>query len=160
MALPGSLISELIEGLIDRGLQEQPAGVDLTVRKIFTFINAGVFRFEDKELSRTEEVPPEGGKWKLPQGAYKIRFNEVVKIPEDALGLCLPRSSLLRSGVDIRCAVWDPGYYGRGEALLAVLNPNGVEIGVDARVAQLILVRLAGRPKKLYRGGYWGENID
>ncbi len=160
MALPGALIAELIEGLINREVQEQPAGVDLTVSKVFSFTTRGVFGFSDKEISHVKEIPPEGGAWTLSYGAYKIRFNEIVRVPKNSLGLCLPRSSLLRSGVDVRCAVWDPGYLGRGEALMIVMNPYGIKVIKNARVAQFILLRLAEPPKKLYKGDYWGENVD
>jgi dUTP pyrophosphatase len=62
-------------------------------------------------------------------------------------------------GVSISCAVWDPGYSGRGESLMTVLNPHGVTIAQGARVAQLVFIRLESKPTKLYQGAYQGENL-
>lgn len=62
-------------------------------------------------------------------------------------------------GVTVHLAVWDPGYVGRGEALMVVLNPHGVEIEQGARVAQLLLIKLVEKPDRVYRGRYYGENL-
>jgi len=104
-------------------------------------------------------VRPADGLYRLQPGAYKIRFMDVVSVPLDAVGLCFPRSTLLRMGVSISCAVWDPGYSGRGESLMTVLNPHGVAIAQGARVAQLVFIRLESPPASLYRGSYQGENL-
>ena len=161
LAYPGHLLINYVKELRDSDIQVQPAGIDLRVGKIFTFKSKGRISFKDKELPEVKEVKRrEDGCWELSPGAYKIRFSEIVKIPADCVGVCLPRSSLLRSGVDLRCALWDPGYVGRGEALLTVLNPNGSLICRDARIGQLVLIKLISPPRKLYSGSYLGENIN
>jgi len=160
VVIPGHTAALNISGLRDEDVQIQPAGIDLTVQKVFTFLSGSRIGFRTKEISLVEEVEPEEGAWSLKPGAYKIRFNEVVKVPEDQVALCFPRSSLLRSGVELKCTVWDPGYFGRGEGLLTVYNPYGAVIEVSARVAQLVFFRLYERPVKVYEGTYLGENID
>jgi dUTP pyrophosphatase len=160
MVLPGHEAMRFIKDILDKEIQEQPAGVDLRLQKVFKFKSAASFSFSAKIASVVEEVPPGRGGWELQPGAYKIRFAEVVHIPTDCIGLCLPRSSLLRSGVDVRCALWDPGYYGRGEALLIVNNPHGVRLEPDSRIAQFFLIRLASSPRRLYGGSYLGENLE
>ena len=94
----------------------------------------------------------------LAKGAYKVIFNEYVKIPNDAAALCFPRSSLLRCGATLECAVWDPGYEGRSEALLIVANEHGLDIKKNAKIGQLIFIKLSEAAKELYEGRYKGEN--
>ncbi|HIQ03748.1 MAG TPA: deoxyuridine 5'-triphosphate nucleotidohydrolase [Desulfurococcales archaeon] len=159
MALPGDEVIKFLKDLVDSGVQVQPAGVDLTLRSVFRFTSAGYIGFKDKELPRVEEIRPENGVWTLPPGVYKIMYNEVIEVPRDSIGLAFPRSTLLRLGVDIRCAVWDPGYKGRSVSLLVVHNPYGVKLREGARIAQLVFIKLAKPPSKVYRGDYYLENI-
>ncbi len=158
--LPGWRMKEYFKEALRPDLQIQPAGFDMTVSKIFSFSSSGLIGLESKRLSDTREIVPVEGYWRLGQGGYKIRFNEIVSVPLDHAGLCLPRSSLLRMGATINCALWDPGYYGRGEALLTVYNPQGIIIEVGARIAQMVFIKLSDRAHKGYEGSYQGENID
>ncbi len=160
MVLPGHDVIKFMKGILDENLQEQPAGVDLRLQKVFKFKSAANLSFKDKKVSIVEEIPDRGEGWELRPGSYKIRFAEIVHVPPDCIGLCLPRSSLLRSGVDVRCALWDPGYYGRGEALLIVNNPYGVKLKPNSRIAQIFFIRLVGSPRRTYEGDYLGENLD
>jgi dUTP pyrophosphatase len=75
------------------------------------------------------------------------------------IALAIPRSTLLRSGATLFTAVWDPGCEGRGEGLLVVFNPYGVEIERRAQIAQLVFIRLDRETKFVYRGSYQRENI-
>ncbi|MCD6084096.1 MAG: deoxyuridine 5'-triphosphate nucleotidohydrolase [Desulfurococcales archaeon] len=159
MALPDKLIANFICCIKDSSIQVQPAGVDLTVCKVYAFTSPAYIGFKDRKLAGIREIEPVNGIWRLGPGAYKVMFNEVVKVPNDVVGLCFPRSSLLRSGVIFTCTVWDPGYVGRGEGLLTVLNPQGLELEVSARVAQLVFIKLMEKPSRVYEGAYKGENI-
>lgn len=150
---------KFVKGLIDVNTQVQPVGVDLTVSKVFKFISSARLGFQTRELPSLEEIPPKDGGWFLSQGVYKVRFSEVVEVPEDVVAFCFPRSSLLRSGIQLTCTVWDPGYVGRGEALLQVFNPYGIFLEVYARVAQLVFFKLPKKVVKAYDGFYKGENL-
>jgi dUTP pyrophosphatase len=159
MILPRHLLSSFVSGHLGDS-QFQPAGVDVTLQKILKFSSHGQIDFDNKErkISETEELPFEGGWAHLPQGSYKVIFNEYVKIPQDAAALCFPRSSLLRSGITLECAVWDPGYEGRSEALLIVSNPHGARLKKDAKIGQIIFIKLSESAKDSYQGIYKGEN--
>jgi dUTP pyrophosphatase len=61
-------------------------------------------------------------------------------------------------GLHVPTAVWDAGYGGRGETVLVVTNPHGVRLERGARIAQLVLWRLAGPAAQQYAGRYQGEN--
>ncbi len=141
------------------GGEPQPAGVDLSAAEIYSFAGAGFLGRGDRRLPPYERLEPRQGRWILEPGAYRLVFREVVRVPVDCVGFCYPRSTLLRSGVLLSCAVWDPGYVGRGSALLVVLNPHGFVLEVGARVAQLVYARLTRRPRRLYSGVYMYEGV-
>ncbi len=159
MILPKHLLSSFITEHIGDS-QFQPAGVDVTLKKILKFSTAGHIDFDNKErkISETEEIEFENDWVTLSPGSYKVIFNEYVKIPQDAAALCLPRSSLLRSGITLECAVWDPGYEGRSEALLIISNPNGAKLKKNAKIGQMVFIKLSENAKDSYEGVYKGEN--
>ncbi|MGB9719425.1 MAG: deoxyuridine 5'-triphosphate nucleotidohydrolase [Candidatus Anstonellales archaeon] len=141
--------------------QFQPAGVDLTLKKVFAFKGMGRIDFDNSErkISKAKELQFDGKGWvKLGQGAYKVSFNEYIKIPQDMMALVFPRSSLLRCGAALHTAVWDPGYEGRGEMLLVVHNKNGMMLKRNAKVGQMVFVKLAEETKHAYEGMYKGEH--
>ena len=158
MFLPGIMVGGFVTGIVD-DIQVQPAGVDLRVSEVRSFNTHGSIGFHEKSVPSGVIVEPKDGWWFLNMGAYRVRFSEVVEVPEWAVGFCYPRSSLLRMGVFLGCAVWDPGYRGRGEALLVVFNRYGVRIEVGARIAQLVYAKLSGKPDRVYRGTYINEGL-
>ncbi len=145
--------------LLGEAEQLQPAGIDLTVGDVRVFEGSGRLSFKSRTLPKTSSVPMRNGVWDLKPGCYQVVYNEVIRIPGDCAGIVLPRSSLLRLGADLRSALWDPGYVGRGIGLLIVLNPMGLRLEENARIGQLVLIRLERKPHKLYDGSYQYENI-
>ncbi len=160
MILPKQHLEEarIFEGL--HASQFQPCGIDITMKEVYSFREAGVIDFDNSErkISAVEPVQFESDRVSLRPGAYKVIFNEYVRIPKSVAGLCLPRSSLLRCGVSLECAVWDPGYEGRSEALLVVRNEHGVTLKRNAKIGQMVFIRLAEDARTLYEGRYKGEN--
>lgn len=160
MILPKQQLEEakLIEGL--HSSQLQPAGIDITLKEVYSFKTAGTIDFDNKErkISDVEPLAFESDKVSLKPGAYKVIFNEYVRIPKSMAALCLPRSSLLRCGVTLECAVWDPGYEGRSEALLVVRNEHGITFKRNAKIGQMVFIRLSEDAKSVYEGAYKGEN--
>lgn len=134
-------------------------GLRLHLDRVFAFRGPGLLGSVNKKLAEVEEVPPANGIYKLEPGAYKVRYREVVRVPQNAVAMALPRSTLLRMGATIYTALWDPGYEGRGEGLLVVFNPYGIEIEVGAQVAQLLFIRLDRETSFVYRGSYQRENL-
>jgi dUTP pyrophosphatase len=155
------LLDSLAEGAIDGQAQLQVNGFELTVARVESFDGAGGIGFSNDDRSLPQTKPLEWGEdgWLfLEKGSYKAIFNEIVSIPKDVCAIGLPRSSLLRMGVSVHTAVWDAGYRGRSEALLVVYNEAGFRIKKDARVLQLIFLRLESGQEG-YTGRYMGENI-
>ena len=142
--------------------QFQPAGVDLSVQSVWAFDGAGAIDLDNKKRKLPEYhqlTPVADGSIHLGVGAYKIIFNETVSIPIDCAAMARSRSSLLRMGASVQTALWDPGYKGRSEALLVVHNPHGLTLHPDARVAQLVFIRLEKASGETYMGKYQGENL-
>lgn len=154
MVVPPQMLAEL--GF--RIEQLDCAGVKLTLCEAYDLSGAGEILSESKSIPQYLKIEPDQrGVFNLKRGAYVIRYCEYVKIPEDSMALAIPRSSLLRSGVTVFTAVWDPGYEGRGYGLMLVLNKYGVKIGVGAQIAQLIYIKLVEKSVLPYRGTYYLE---
>jgi len=151
----------LIEGYISLEEQVQPNGIDLTLRDIALLQSSGRITVEDSQRLVPNLAPLvfDGlGFIDLMPGAYIITYNEIVHLPKNIMALARPRSSLLRCGVTVDTAVWDAGYSGRSQSLMVVYNPPGFRLQRNARVAQLIFLRLS-RKTEGYHGAYQGENI-
>jgi len=150
----------LVADLQDEATQVQPCGVDLTVRSVSRFASPGAIDFDNsrRALASRVELPWVDGWIDLACGAYHVVYGETVNLPGDIMALAYPRSSLLRCGVPLHTAVWDPGYSGRAEGLLVVHNPHGFRLGQRARIAQLVFTRLEDTVDRPYNGRYLGEN--
>ena len=160
--LTGSEARGLLESMIDPETQTQMCGMELTLQKIERFTSTGTVAFDNKErvLPQTEPMDFGASGWiDLPAGSYLVTFNEIVNIPKDVAALARARSTLLRCGASLETALWDPGYRGRSQSLLVVYNPHGLRLKKNARLMQLVFLRLGKEAEKVYSGKYQGENI-
>ena len=154
--------SPLITSFLDLEEQLQPNGIDLTLMEVRELTSSGYIGKDSQQrlLSDNKIIAFDEHGWvRLYQGSYLITFNEICNLPLDLMALGKPRSSLLRSGVTINTAVWDAGYKGRSQSLLTIFNPNGFEIQQNARLIQLIFVRLENLASIGYQGRFLNENI-
>jgi dUTP pyrophosphatase len=152
----------LVEGYISLEEQLQPNGVDLTLREVALPQSSGRVTIQNSQRLVPDLAPLvfDGmGFIDLMPGAYIITYNEIVNLPRDIMALARPRSSLLRCGVNVGTAVWDAGYSGRSQSLMVVYNPQGFRLQRNARIVQLIFMRLAQKTGG-YKGVYQGENIE
>ena len=145
---------------VEEATQLQPNGIDLRVERVFRLTSAGALGAGEarQPAARAEIATDADGWWDLAPGGYVIGYRERVNLPPELTALLRPRSSLLRSGVTVHGAVWDAGYSGRGEGLLAVWSPAGYRLQRGARVAQLVFFRLSSAALEAYAGRYQGEN--
>lgn len=131
----------MVSNLMDKTVQLQTTGLDLTVKTISKWESAGHLDFDNskRKLSAKHTLTPrEGGDYYLVPGSYQIEVNELFNMPLDIVGKTVSRSSLQRCG----CAIWegyfDPGFVGNGVILLAVANRNGLFMSQNARICQMI----------------------
>ncbi len=150
----------LVDGILDPDEQITPNGVDLSLAEVAWIADdlPGRLDFDNsaRRLPDTQVIPWREGRLTLPPGSYVVRYAERVNLPLDVLALGRPRSSLLRCGASLGSAVWDAGYSGRGQGLLVVYHPAGLELTERARILQLIFFRLKGKTAG-YRGDFQGE---
>ena len=152
----------LIESYVNLREQVQPNGIDLTLREVALFQSAGQIAVDNSQRMVSEPAPLifDGLDFiQLIAGAYLITYNEIVHLPKNVMALAFPRSSLLRCGVNVQTAVWDAGYNGRAQSLMVVYNPQGIRLQRNARIVQLVFLRLTGETEG-YQGTYQGENIQ
>ena len=152
----------LLEGYVHIEAQIQPNGFDLTLQQVSDFKSVGQIDLSNAErvLPNTRACPfGKDGYLHLESGSYLVTFNEVVHLPLDLMALGKPRSSLLRCGVVVHNAVWDAGYQGRSQALMVVYNREGFRVKRNARLIQLVFLRLAQPLKEGYQGAFMGENL-
>ena len=152
----------LLENFVDADTQLQPNGVDLTLRRIEQLTSAGCVDFSNtkRTLSETEPLELVDDQIFLQPGAYKVTYNEIIHLPRDVMAFGAPRTSLIRCGVSLETGFWDAGYEGRSESLLVVHNEQGFVVMRNARLLQLVFVKLADVPDNSYCGIYQSENID
>ena len=156
------LKEKLIENFIDLEIQLQPASFDLTLDEIYLLTSSASMDFSNKErkLPNYKKIEFKNDWIELSEGIYLVTFNEIVNIPNDLLAFLRPRSSLVRSGATIFSSLWDPGYSGKSNCLLVVLNENGVRLRKNARIAQMVFFKLSSPASKTYSGIYQREGIN
>lgn len=146
--------------------QYQPAGIDLTLDKVFVLEhdNGTVYGLlkNAKVLPKQKEVSTHtvqvGGMLKDvfaidAHTPYIVTTKEKIKIDKNSGQFYLPRSSLLRAGIDVMTAFGDPGFEGHLSFLLInhTHAPFALEKGV--RFAQLVNINTSDVDKE-YDGDY------
>lgn len=152
---------KLVEGYVNLKQQLQPASIDLTLESIHELEEKGALDFDNSSrvIPKTRQLEFNAEGWiDLAPDAYKIRFNEMLRLPDDLAALSVSRSSLARCGALTHAGWWDPGYHGRGEALL-IVGGKGLRLKKNAKVAQMIFMKLNEKTRELYSGVYHKENV-
>lgn len=151
----------LLENAIDIETQIQPNGLELTLKEVQTIEGTGAVDFNNSErkIPGTKTLTFGCDDWIfLPEGIYKVIFNEIVNIPMNLAAIAKPRSSLIRCGASLETAVWDAGYRGRSESMLVVYNNAGFKLKRNARIMQLLFYTLDSELENGYSGIYQNEN--
>lgn len=163
MIMGRKLLKEMYKNL-EKG-QYQPAGIDLTVGKVSELVhnegtqygllkNAKILP-NHKELE-VKSVMAGGMIQKVfilqPRTSYVVTTKEKVKISEDVGQFYLPRSSLLRAGVDVCTAFGDPGFNGHLSFLIVNHTDKPFLLEEGVRFAQLVSLEVTG-----IDGGYDGD---
>ncbi|OQE25157.1 hypothetical protein PENSTE_c006G00659 [Penicillium steckii] len=157
MLLSGAEIirRQLVRNLRHLSEQQQPCGVDLTLRQISKWASAATIDFDNtkRQTAQTIALSFQDRMINLSPGAYLVDFNETVHTPRDCMGSVFSRSSLWRSGVTISAGVVDAGYEGAMGCLMEVKNPHGVVLYENSKLAQIVMEELTERVEG-YNGVY------
>ena len=146
--------------------QFQPNGLDLTVGKVFTpehIENTMYGLYKDAklkpELREVNHVSTlvNGGICKVfclaPHSVYIVETEEKIKIGDNNVQLYFPRSTLLRSCIDVRSCVGDAGFNGHLSFLVENKSDAPFYLEKGVRFAQLLDFQADGVMKK-YDGDY------
>lgn len=105
--LPGSEAADYVADLVHADTQIATAGIDCTVDRVFRIVGSGALDFGggEFEAAERERIDPRladesdtYGWWSLPEGTYRIRYNESLTLPRDADAVLEPLARLLRAG--------------------------------------------------------------
>ena len=136
-----------------------PAGVDLKVCEVYRIAEDGIasFFFIFRSVEKMKIEPEEDGFYYLPKGTYEVRVANKIKMPMDAVGILLPRSTLNRLGIlKSESSLIEPGYEGYPTQTIRV-TVGEFRIHKDEFWFQLIVMKTLGIPDKGYSGFYQGE---
>lgn len=160
----GEFVAEFIEPL-DEDKSElpdeavQPNGVDLSIGELCELTGTSHIGNDEYEKANREELSvTEDGTYQLYDDAgYVVIYDEKITIPEDHIGLVLPRSRIMRCGGSVETAVWDAGYSGVGEGGLSFKQP--AELDEDLRIAQIVFIKTEELEEQ-YDGSHQNERVD
>lgn len=119
----------------------QPNATDLRVQKISKLTYTTFELQEESKINRDRyEVHPDSeGFYILSDGAYEIVLGQI-RIGGDEAGWVIPRSTLIRNGINITTGLYDSGYQGDICACMHVAS-GLFKLQKNTRLAQFILVK-------------------
>jgi dUTP pyrophosphatase len=132
------------------------------LKRVMLWTSPGAIDFDNtnRKTADTATVPfqhdASGSFWDLTAGSYLVEFNETVDTPLDVMGQVFVRSSLWRSGAVIQAGVMDSGYKGAIGAVLQTVNPHGLRLTRDAKIAQMAFHQMSENVEG-YSGVYQGS---
>lgn len=152
----------LDQGIVIPSEYSKPAqvGIDLSLASVHKCMGGSVVYKEsthiNPELFYEVETQTIDGRecWALEPGTYAITFNEGCKIPANAAGFIIHRSSLYRTGNSIVSPVWDPGFETEKMGTVLIVNVKLI-VEKNARVAQMYIHNIQG-DADLYNGQFQG----
>lgn len=153
----------LDQGIVIPSEYSKPAqvGIDLSLASVHKCLVGSVVYQDKTHIDPTgfEEVKADlviDGKecWVVDPGTYAITFNEGCKIPANAAGFIIHRSSLYRTGTSITSPVWDPGFETEKMGTVMIVNVRLI-VEKNARVAQMF-IHTTDEAAELYQGQFQG----
>lgn len=149
------------------GKDYQPSGLDLRLGNVYYLDSErdplyGIYEGK-KVLPKHTELQPAKindslGWFLFPQQCYICQVQEQIKIGEHNAQFYLPRSTLLRAGVNVYTALGDLGYNGHLSFLVINHGPRPFFIEKGERFAQLVDFEVRGGSES-YDGDYQEDEI-
>jgi dUTP pyrophosphatase len=153
----------VLKKLVHGESQIQQCGIDLCIQRLYKVVGSGHIA-QDKNYRRIPkyiEVLPHENKTTneltfeiKPGQAYIFDCQETVAMPEDAMMIIKVRSTLMRMGVRLDTAIYDPGFCGSvGGGLFSI--SNAVTIAKAVPIGQAIWIKCEAA--SLYQGNYQNQ---
>ncbi|MEW5800994.1 MAG: dCTP deaminase [bacterium] len=169
MIKDGALIDKDIKALMMEGVKIvdpfeesflQPASIDLQLgNTLYTYSMEDYVLGEEIDDCKVEQNTLK--EYTLLNGkVVYVGLHEKITIPENILGLIVPRSSITRLGISITPIYVNPGY--RGQPPLTIVNNSGSNIILrpGTRAVQLLLFFLSGIPERIYGSAADAKYLD
>lgn len=155
----GKMVAEHIEQPPE--IKINPNGVDLRISEVWKLPEEGIATIHGSirriEPDKFKIEPDSDGFYILPQGTYELRVANKVNIPEHAVGLLFPRSTLNRLGIiKSESAVWDSGYSGYGTQTVRVTIQE-MRIHKDECWFQMMFFDMKEKVDHTYSGHWQNE---
>ena len=134
--------------------------VDLRIARILRHKGGAHLSNEKRAVSigNFEEVKPIHGIWALdPQNHYVLESIEEINLPVHVAAIQIPRSTLMRAGIQADSGYIDPGYSGKIFMMVETPGPGKTEISFGFSAMQLVL--LPAEPVPPYDGSYQGGSL-
>jgi deoxycytidine triphosphate deaminase len=157
----------LVENLCERELTNpEGAGFDLRVGKFYVFPTYvfptqgnAYLGVEQRKTPATSTVDVD--RYLLyTNESILVETMESVNMPDYLAGHVLPRTTLFRSGLNLRTGPVHPGYHGTLTFLLTNLGYSTVEIEQGARIAHMQFHVVSGDLVRLYEGQWQGGRVS
>lgn len=131
-----------------------PNAVDVRLGEVYQFTSNIVILDGDTKVhrNRVKIEPDENGYYTFEEGYYPITLDGWIEVGEHEVGLCIPRSTLIRNGVTIYTALYDSGYHGRMITAMYVSPGTVFRCKANERVCQYIVTD--AETAYLYNGSY------
>lgn len=159
----------LVDNLSDRELTNpEGAGFDLRIDSIVELRYHSKGFLSESWRDTPDFDPVDDGyvrynqtTWELRQHNYYLMTTmEYVNMPDDLVGLVVPRTTLFRSGVQLLCSNVAPGYRGVLTFGLKLHAPVLFELERGARVAHIQFHAIDGGLVRSYEGQWQGGRVS
>lgn len=132
-------------------------GADIRLSKLWLVSTSGISKVSgsDRQFAERNLIEPVDGEYHLHPGRFYEWVSDVrIKVPANAAGIIIARSSMLRAGVFVTSGVWDPSYEGTLGGFMSVQG-GPVALAADERVGQLVMFEASACNQ--YSGAYMGS---
>lgn len=131
-----------------------PNAIDIRLGEVFEYTSSTFTLDGDNKQHRERKKiePDENGFYTFTEGYYPITLDGWIEVGEHEVGLCIPRSTLIRNGVTIYTALYDSGYHGRMITAMYVSPGTVFRCRSNERVCQYIITD--AETASLYSGSY------
>lgn len=135
-------------------------GADIRISKLWMVANSGFegisrVKGDSRKFAQRILIEPSDGEYILTPGRfYEWTSDTQIHVPENAAGIIVARSSMLRAGLFVTSGLWDPGYKGSLGGFISVQS-GAVVLAQDERVGQLIMLDAASCQQ--YNGYFQGS---